>query len=160
MNLSSVKNYSQENLQNIDFNLLQTKQPFEMSNTMENFIQFSENACQNENNFQASSITALTMHNRQVLKNTENKILPGSFTQLQPQSQVKTVGIEPLNQLGIQQTACSRIITESVTIDFSMSTFPPQTLLSVERKPKLQFPHSLQISSVLHQMLNESFKNP
>ena len=108
MNPCLVKNYSHENAQNLDFDLQQTKQPFEQSNTMANFNQFSENSCQNANNFQTSNITSLPVHNEQELKNTENKILPGSFTQFQPNSQVKTVGIEPLNPFGVQQTTCTK----------------------------------------------------
>ena len=47
MNPSSVKYYSQENAQNLDFDPQQTKQPIELSNTMTNFNQFSENSYQN-----------------------------------------------------------------------------------------------------------------
>ena len=54
MNPSSVKYYSQENAQNLDFDPQQTKQPIQVSNTMTNFNQFSENSCQNANNFQTS----------------------------------------------------------------------------------------------------------
>ena len=45
MNPSSVKNYSQENAQNLDFDLQQTKQSLELSNTKTNFNQISENSC-------------------------------------------------------------------------------------------------------------------
>ena len=45
INLSSAKYYSQENAQNLDFDLQQTKQLFVLSNTMTNFNQFSENSC-------------------------------------------------------------------------------------------------------------------
>ena len=96
MNRSSVKYYSQGNPQKPDFDLPQTKQPFELNNTKK-FNQFSENSCQNPNKFQTSYLSSLQSHNGQEYKNTENKVLPGSFTQFQPQSQVKTVGIEPLN---------------------------------------------------------------
>ena len=98
------------------------------------------------------------MHMGHVLKNTENKFLPGSFTQFQPQSRVKTVGIEPLSQFGVQQTACLKAITESVSIAPSISTFPPRALLSVERETEQKLPHSYQISSVLHPILNERLK--
>ena len=138
MNPSSVKYYSQENAQNLDFDPQQTKQPIELSNTMTNCNQFSENSCQNTNNFQTSNIFSLPLHNGQELKNTENKILPGNFTQFQPQSQVKTVGIEPLNPFGVQQTACSKTITESAPIAPSISTFPLQALPSVEQNPESQ----------------------
>ena len=105
MNPIFVKHYSQENGQNLDFDPQQTKQSIKLSNTMTNFNQFSENSCQNANNFQTSNIFSLPLHNGQELKNTENKILPGNFTRFQPQSQVKTVSIEPLNPFGVQQTA-------------------------------------------------------
>ena len=72
------------------------------------FNQFSESSCQNANNFQTSNIPSLQLHNGQEFKNTENKILPASYTQFQPQSQVKTVGIEPLNPFGVQPTICSK----------------------------------------------------
>ena len=160
MNPSSVKNYSQENTENPDFDLPQTKQPFELSNTMKNFNQFSERSCQNPNNFQTSNLPSLQLHNGQKFKNTENKILPGSFSQFQPQSQVKTVGIEPHNPFGVQQTTCSKPLTESVLIAPSISTFPPQALPSAEQEPEQQFPHSHQVSSVLHTISNEIFKNP
>ena len=76
MNPSSVKYYSQENAQNLDFDPQQTKQPIGLSNTRTNFNQFSENSCQNANNFQTSNIFSLPLHNGQELKNTEIKILP------------------------------------------------------------------------------------
>ena len=57
MNPSSSKYYSQENAQNLDFDLQQTKQPFELSNSLTNFNQFAETSCQNVNNFQTSNIT-------------------------------------------------------------------------------------------------------
>ena len=160
MNPSSVKYYSQENAQNLDFDPQQTKQPIELSYTMTNFNQFSENSSQNANNFQTSNIFSLPLHSGQELKNTENKILPGNFTQFQPQSQVKTEGIEPLNPFGVQQTACSKTITESVPIAHSISTFPPQALASVEQNPESQLPHSHQFSSVLHPISNERFRHP
>ena len=138
MNPSSVKYYSQENAQNLDFDPQQTKQPIELSNTMTNFNQFSENSSQNANNFQTSNKFSLPLHNGQELKNTENKILPGNFTQFQSQSQVKNVGIEPLNPFGVQQTACSKTITESAPIAHSTSTFPPQALPSVVQNPESQ----------------------
>ena len=94
------------------------------------------------------------------MKNTESKILPGNFTQFQPQSQFKTVGIEPLNPFGVQQTACSKTITESVPIAHPISTFPPQALPSVEQNPESQLPHSHQFSSVLHPISNEMFRHP
>ena len=160
MNPRSVKYYSQENAQNLDFDPQQTKQPIELSNTMTNLNQFSENSCQNANNFQTSNIFSLPLHNGQELKNTENKILPGNFTQFQPQSQVKTVGIEPLNPFGVQETACSKTITESVPIAHSISTFPPQALPSVEQNYESQLPHSHQFSSILHPTSNERFRHP
>ena len=100
------------------------------------------------------------MHDGQELKNTETKILPGSFTQFQPQSHVKTVGIEPLNPFGIQQTTGLKPLTDSIPIAPSISTFPPQALPSAEREPEQQFPHSHEISSVLHPILIENLKNP
>ena len=109
--------------------------------------------------FKTSNITYLPLHNGQKLKNTENKILPGSFTQFQPQSHVETVGIEPLNPFGVQQTTCSKPSTDSIPIAPSISTFPPQALPSAERKPEQQFPHSHQNSSVLHPISIESSKN-
>ena len=127
---------------------------------MANFNQFSENSCQNANNFQISNIFSLPLHNGQELKNTDKKNLPGKFTQFQPQSQVKTVGIEPLNPFGVQQTACSKTITERVPIAHSISTFPPQALPSVEQNPESQLPHSHQFSSVLHPISNERFRHP
>ena len=127
---------------------------------MTNFNQFSENSCQNANNFQTSNIFSLPLHNGQELKNTENKSLPGNFTQFQPQSQVKTVGIEPLNLFCGQQTACSKTKTESVLIAHSMSTFPPPALPSVEQNPESQLPHSHHFSSVLHLISNERFRHP
>ena len=160
MNPSSVKYYSQENAQNLDFDPQQTKQPIELSNTMTNFNQFSENSCQNANNFQTSNIFSLPLHNGQELKNTENKSLPGNFTQFQPQSQVKTVGIEPLNPFGVQETACSKTKTESVPIAHSISTFRPQAPPSVEQNHESQLPHSHQFSSVLHPISNERFRHP
>ena len=126
---------------------------------MTNFNQFYENSCQNGNNFQTSNITSLPLHNGQELKNTENTILPGSFTQLQPQSQLKTVGIQPLNPFGAQSTACSKTLTESNPISPSISTFPQQALPSVGRKAEQKIPHSHKISSVLHPISNERFKN-
>ena len=155
-----VKYYSQQNPQTLDFDLPRTKQTFELSNTMTNFNQFHESSCQNVNNFQTSNITSLPLHNGQELKNTESKILPGSFTQFQLQSQVETVGIEPLNPFGVQHTTCSKPLTDSIPISLSISTFPPQALPSAERKPEQQFPHSYQISSVLHPISIESSKNP
>ena len=101
INPSSAKYYSQQNLENPDVDLPQTKQPFELSNTTTNFNQFSESSCQNPNNFQTSTIPSLQLHNGHELKNTENKNLPGISTQFQPQSQVRTVGIEPLNPFGV-----------------------------------------------------------
>ena len=68
MKLSSVKHYCKENLQNLDFNLSRTKQPFDLSNTITIFSQFSENVCQKAKKFQASDITSLRLHNRQELK--------------------------------------------------------------------------------------------
>ena len=127
---------------------------------MTNFNQFSENSCLNANNFRTSDIFSLPMHNGQELKNTENKILPGNCTQFQPQSPVKTVGIEPLNPFGVEQSACSKTITESVPIAHSISTFPPQALPSVEQNPESQLPHSHQFSSVLHPISNERFRHP
>ena len=159
-NPSSVKYYSQEKAPNLDFDPQQTKQPIELSNTMTNFNQFSENSCQNANNFQTSNVFYLPLHNRQESKNTENKILPGNFTQFQPQSQVNTVGIEPVNPLGVQQIACSKTITESVPIAPSISTFPPKAMPSVEQNPHPQLPPSYQFSSVLNPISNERFKNP
>ena len=53
---SSVKKYNQKKIQTADFNLPQTKQLFELSNTIKNFNQFSKNACQNANYFQAFNI--------------------------------------------------------------------------------------------------------
>ena len=38
--------------------------------------------------------------------------------------------------------------------------FPEKALPSAEQKPEQQFPHSRQISGVLHPISNESFKNP
>ena len=160
MNPNSVKYYSQENAQNLDFDPQQTKQSIELSNTMTNFNQFSENSCQNANNFQTSNIFSLPLHNGQELKNTEIKILPGNFTQFQPQSQVKSDGIETLNPFGVQQTACSKTITESFPIAHPISTFPPQTQPSLEQYPESQLPHSHQFSSVLHPISNESFRHP
>ena len=93
-------------------------------------------------------------------KKTENKVLPGSFTQFQPQSQIKNVGIEPLNAFGVQQTACSVTITDSVPIASSISTFPPQALPSVEQNPAPQLPRSHHFSSVLPPLSNERFKQP
>ena len=156
MNPSSVKYYSQENAQNLDFD----PQPIKLSNTMTNFNQFSENSCRNANNFQTSNIFSLPLHNGQELKNTEIKILAGNFTQFQPQSQVKTVGIESLNPFGVQQTACSKTITESVPIAYPISMFPPQAQPSLEQNPESQLPHSHQFSSVLHPISNESFRHP
>ena len=127
---------------------------------MTNFNQFYESSCQNANNLQTSNITSLPLHIGQELKNTENKILPGSFTQFQPQSHVDTVGFEPLNPFGVQQTTCSKPLTDSIPIAPSIATFPPQALPSVEQKPEQHFPHSHQISSVLHPISNESSKNP
>ena len=101
---------------------------------MTNFNQFYENSCQKANNFQTSNITFLPLHNGQELKNTENKILPGSFSQFQPQSQLKTVVIEPLNPFGAQPTTCSKTLTERDPIAPSISTFPPQALPSGEQK--------------------------
>ena len=98
---------------------------------MTNFNHFSENSCQNINIFQTSNIFSLPLHNGQELKNTEIKILQGNFTQFQPQSQVKSVSIESLNPFGVQQTACSKTITECVPIAHPISTFPPQALPSV-----------------------------
>ena len=119
---------------------------------MTNFNQFSENSCKNANNFQTSHKTPLTLHNGDELKDKENINFPESFTQFQPQSQVKTVGIEPLNQFGVQQIPCSKTIIESVPIASSISTIQLQ-------KPEQQFSHSHQISSVLHPISNEMFKN-
>ena len=150
INPISVKYYSQKNTQNLDFDLPRTKQTFELSNTMTNFNQFYESSCQNANNFQTSNITSLPLHNGQELKNTENKILPGSFTHFQPQSHVETVGIGPLNPFGVQQTTCSKPLTYSIPIAPLISTFPPQALPSAERKTEQQFPHSHQIPSILH----------
>ena len=127
---------------------------------MTNFNQFYESSCQNAKNFRTSNIISLPLHNGQQLKNTENKILPGSFSQFQPQSHVETVGIEPLNPFGVQQTTCSKPLTDSIPIAPSISTFRPQALPSAERKPEQQFPHSYQISSVLHPISIESSKNP
>ena len=121
-NPSSVKYYSQENQQNLDLDLQQTKQPFELRNPMSNFNQFSENSCQNLNNFQTSNIT--------------------------------------LNPFRVQQTACSKTITESVPIANSISTFPPQALPSVEENPESQLPPSHQFSGVFHPILNERFRHP
>ena len=59
MNPSSVKYYSQEKAQNLDFGPQKTKQPIELSNTMTNFNQFSEKFCQNANNFQTTDIFSL-----------------------------------------------------------------------------------------------------
>ena len=160
INPNSVKYYSQLNPQNLDFDLPRTKQTFELSNTMTNFNQFYESSCPNANKFKTSNITSLPLHNGLELKNTENKILPGSFTQFQPQSHVETVGIEPLNPFGVQQTTCSKPLTDSIPIAPSISTFPPQGLPSAERKPEQQFPHSHQISSLLHPVSIESSKNP
>ena len=115
---------------------------------MTTFNQFYERSCENGNNFQTSNITSLPLHNRQEWKNTENKTLSGSFTQFQPQSQVLTVGIEPLNLFGVQQTTCLKSLTDIIPIATSISTFPPQALPSAEQKPEQQFPHSPQISSV------------
>ena len=128
----SVKNYSQQNPQNLDFDLPRTKQTFELSNTMTNFIQFYESSCRSANKSQTSNITSLPLHNGQESKNTVNKILPGSFTQFQPQSHVETVGIEPLNPFGVQQTICSKPLTDSIPSAPSISTFPPQLLPSAE----------------------------
>ena len=109
------------------------------------------------------------MHNGQKMKNTEIKILPRNFTQFQPQSQVKTVGIrclsnhsksESLNPFGVQQTPCSKTITESVPIAHLISAFPPQAQPSLEQNPKSQLPHSHQFSSVLHPISNERFRHP
>ena len=61
MNPSSVKYYSQENAQNLDFDPQQTKQPIELSKSMTNFNQFSENSCQSAINFQTSNIFSLPL---------------------------------------------------------------------------------------------------
>ena len=132
MNPSSVNYYSQQNPQNPDFDLPQTQQPIGLSYTMTSFNQFSANSCQKPNNFQTSDTPSLQLHNGQEFKNTENKNLPGSLTQFQPQSQVETVGIEPFNPLAVQQTACSKPLTEIVPIASSISTFPPEVLPSAE----------------------------
>ena len=137
MNCSSVTYNSQENAKNLDFDPQPTKQPIELSNTMTNFNQISENSCQNANNFQSSNIFSLPLHNGQELKNTENKILPGNFTEFQPQSQAKIVGIEPLSPFGVQQTTCSKIITESVPIAHSISTFSPTSTASSRAKSRV-----------------------
>ena len=127
MNPSSVKHYSKKTLQNLDFFLFRTKQPFSFEITI--FSQFSENVCQNAKKIQASDITSLRLHNRQELKKkTENKTLLGTFIQFQPQPQVNTVSIEHLNQFGVQQTACSKTISEIVPIASSFSTNPQQAL--------------------------------
>ena len=52
-----VKNYSSENLENLHFDLPQTKQP----SALTNFNQFCECACQNTNNFRASIMTSLPL---------------------------------------------------------------------------------------------------
>ena len=70
-----------KNPQKPDFDLPQTKQPFELSYTMKNFNQLSQSSCQNPNNIQTSNLPSLQLHNGQEFKNTENKILPGGFTQ-------------------------------------------------------------------------------
>ena len=127
---------------------------------MTNFNQFSENSCQNANNFQTSNIFSIPLHDGQELKNTEIKILPGNFTQFQPQSQVKTVGLESRNPFGVQQTACSKTITENVPIAHPISTFPPQAQPSLEQNPESRLPHSHQFSSVLHPISNERFRHP
>ena len=103
MNSSSVKNYSQENLQNLDINLTQTKQPFEMSNTMTNVNQFSENICLNANNFQASDLTSLPMHNRQELKKKQRKFLLEPLLNFSHSHKSKPFAL-PLNPFGVQQT--------------------------------------------------------
>ena len=135
------------------------KQAFELSNRRTSLN--SETAFRNAINFQASNKTSLQLHNGQELKNTENKTLPGSFTQFQPQSHVKTVGIEPLNSFGAKQTFCSKTITEKVPIAPSISEFPPQALLSVEQKPEQQFPGNnfYQLSCELNPLSNERFKS-
>ena len=84
-NPSSVKFYSQENPQNLDFDLQQTNN---------HLTKQHESARQNANNCQTANIT--------------------------------------FNPFGVQQTACSKTITESVPIALSVSTFPPQALPSVE----------------------------
>ena len=63
------------------------------------------------------------------------------------------------NPFGVQQTACSKTITESVPIAPSVSTLPPKALPSVEQNPEPQLPHSHQFSSVLHPISNERFKH-
>ena len=140
--------------------MLRTKKTFELSNTMTNFNQFYESSCQNANNFQTTNITSLPLHNGQELKNTEHTILPGSSTQFQPQSHVENVGIEPLNPFGVQQTTCSKPLTDSIPISPSITTFRPNALPSAEQKPEQQFPHSPQISSVLHPISIESSQKP
>ena len=59
MNTSSVIYYSQENPPHPDFDLPQTKRPFELSNLMTNLNQFTEISCQNPNNFQTSNLPCL-----------------------------------------------------------------------------------------------------
>ena len=94
------------------------------------------------------------------MKNPEKKILTGSFTQFQPQSHVETVGIEPLNPFGVQQTTCSKPLTDSIPIAPSIPTFLPQAAPSAERKPEQQFPHSHQVFRILHPISTENSKNP
>ena len=93
VNPSSVKCYGQENPLLLDFDLPQKKQPFELINTWTNLDQFSENSCQNANNFQTSKIAFLSLRSGQEFKNKEKTFLPGRFTQFRPLSQAKTVGI-------------------------------------------------------------------
>ena len=103
------KHFQSKNI--LSFDLTPAKQPFELSNTMTNFNQFSESSCQNPNHLQTSILPSLQLHNGQKFKNTQNKILPGNFTPFQPESQVQPVGIEPLNPFGVQQTTCSKPLT-------------------------------------------------
>ena len=58
------------------------------------------------------------------------------------------------------QIVCSNKITDGVPVAFSISTFLPKEMLSVERKLEQQFPYSHQTSSVLHPISNESFGKP
>ena len=91
---------------------------------MTNFNQFSEISCKTQTVFKRLTYFLFNCTIDKI-SNTENNILPGSFTQFQPQSQVKTVGIEQHNPFGVQQTICSKPLTEGVPISPSISTFPP-----------------------------------
>ena len=106
---------------------------------MKNFNQFSESSCQNPNNFQTSNLPSLQLHNEQEFQNTENKILPGGFTQFQTQSQVEIVGTEPLKPFGVQKTTCSKPLTQSVPLAPSASSFSQKALPSAEQKPEQNF---------------------